>query len=215
MNVLFRFWVWLMLRCGFYYSWSKVYQRVVDGAFRKCLLPLYDSVEELEAFLGSMQWIKDGLLSLGDAIGLPQATYWRHKLGYRHRGFIGCDCDEFALYAADRMANMYRRGVLNDMGVADIYLLTVTWIKNGKSGGHNVCLFSYVDQAGKWRWAHLSNWNGGRMIGGFLSVVDAVGGVLNAAGADACLGWATATPTLKRAQYGSGKRVDHMRRSKA
>lgn len=205
---LLRFWIWLMLRCGLYYLWSRVYQRVVERSWNDCgPLPKYESLAGLERTLGRMRWRRDGVLTLGDAIGSPKATYWRHKLRHDDRGWMGFDCDEFALYAADRVRDMALRGVLAGEGVsyADVYLLTITWVADGKPGGHNVCAFRYVGADGVPQWAHLGNWNGGRRVAGFLSLEDVVLNVLAGGGADVCLGWATATVGLKRVHYDNGK----------
>lgn len=208
---IFRAWVWIALRLGVYYWWSRIYQRVVERAWFKCgALPRYERLEDLERFLGSVKWRKDGLLTLGDAIGSPAAFYWRWVLHHNDHGLMGADCDEFAFYAADRMRDMALRGVLAGLGVHEryIYLLTVVWRIGGKAGGHNVCLYRYVEPDGGVRWAHVGNWNGGRSVKGFMTERDAVIDVLRGAGADECVGWALATPKLKRVCYHDGKGIE-------
>lgn len=207
-SALCRFWVWLMLRWGLYYRWSKVYQAVVERPWRRCgPLPKYEAMTELERFLGTLEWREDGLLTLGDAIGSPKSTYWRWRLQHDDHGWLGADCDEFALYAADRIKDMALRGVLAGDGVhyADVYLLTVTWMSKGKPAGHNVCAFRYVGANGVPLWAHVGNWNGGSRVGGFAQIEDVVENILVGGGADECIGWATATPGLKNVHYDNGK----------
>lgn len=205
---IFRLWVWFALKVGVYYWWSKVYQRYTGWPYRKCgPLPKYDRLEDLERFLGSIKWEKDGLLALYDAIDSPKATYWKWVLRVDDRGLMGRDCDDIALLAADRIKDMALRGVLACLGVHArfVYLLTVIWRAGGKAAGHNVCLYRYVEPDGSIRWAHVGNWNAGRSVTGFVAPENAVRDVLRGAGADECVGWAMATLDLKLVCYNDGK----------
>ena len=196
-----RFWVATVLRGRLYYLWSKVYQATFEKWAHNVELLSYKSVKALEETLGRMKWKRDGPWQLWDAIGGPKATYSKH-LSHKEVG----DCDEYALYAADRLRDMAVRGVLVDKGIKrdEIYVLTIPWVDlKGKAGGHNVCAFKYRDADGV-NWAHVSNWYKGEVQWNKGSLKCVIREVLVGR---TSLGWAIATPELKLVKYGNGKEV--------
>ena len=168
-----RFWVATVLRGRLYYLWSKLYQATRERWASSVRLPSYGSIGALEETLSRMKWFRDGLWELGDAIGGPKATYAKYIASSK----TAKDCDEFSLYAADRLRDMVTRGVLTDKKIKrdEIYLLTVPWVdKGGKAGGHNVCAFKYGN-----KWAHVSNWWHGKVQWDKGSLNDVIREVLN------------------------------------
>ena len=198
---------WLALKGRLYYVWSKVYRFLFERKHRDTPIPGFVSMSGVTGFIGKMAWRKDTWVMLFDAISSPQATIARHLAGKK-----AGDCDDISLVAAACIRDMLRRGYLKEtMEVVEVGLLSVPWVdKNGKTGGHNVCAFSYkVPVSGSYviNWAHMSNWHGGEVRDGaggraFGSLKDVVRDVL--AGRTS-LGWAFANVDLELLRYGKGE----------
>jgi hypothetical protein len=151
-----------------------------------------------------MHWQKDGLLQLGDAISNPKSTYFRHV-----KGIDGpMDCDDISLVAATIIKDMASKGRLLDKGIwpDKVFLLSVPWIdEKGNVGGHNICVFCYADLCGEgWKWAHISNWFGGRIAWNFDTFDDVLASILIT---KTSIGYGLATPELKLIKYGWGTNV--------
>lgn len=198
---------WLALRGKLYYVWSKIYQFLFERKYRSTPVPGFVSLSGVSEFVGKMRWRKDTWVMLFDAISAPQATVARH-LADQKAG----DCDDISLVDAVCINDMLERGYLKcDTGIIDVGLLSVPWVDvKGKTGGHNVCAFSYkVPVSGSYaiNWAHVSNWHGGEVItsaGGKAlgSLEDVVKAVL---GGKTSLGWSYADVNLKLLRYGRGE----------
>lgn len=192
MITFLRILIWFMLKCRIYYTWSSFYQATFERYSKKVKLPEYDSIEELENVLGRMKWVKDGIWELGDAIGSPQATYFK----YYHNSKQAKDCDEFAIFAASRLRNMKDRCKLSK-DVRAIGMLSVPWHGPKGIGGHNVCVFSYVTNEVE-KWAYLGNWYQGKARYGFASLNEVAIEVL---GGNTSLGWAFVNEKLELLKY--------------
>jgi len=204
---LLRCLVFVVLKLRVYYIWSRIYQRffekwpkshwkLIKKTWKK--IDFY-TLEEVENVVSKMHWRKDGLFELGDAISDPKATYFRHV-----NGLDGAmDCDDISLFAATVIKDMASKGRLLDKGIWPdrVFFLSIPWVdEKGKVGGHNICVFCYVDIEGNgWKWAHISNWFGGRIAWNF----DTLDAVLKSILINKkSLGFALATPELKLIHYG-------------
>ncbi|MHA1613300.1 MAG: hypothetical protein ACTSW7_03775 [Candidatus Thorarchaeota archaeon] len=207
---LLRCLVFIVLKLRVYYIWSKIYQRFFEkwpkNRYKK-MRQLWDEInfttlEEVESVIGKMHWQKDGIFQLGDAISDPKATYFRHV-----NGIDGAlDCDDMSLFAATAIKDMASKGRLLDKGIwpDKVFLLSVPWVdEKGKVGGHNICVFCYAGADG-WKWAHISNWFGGRVAWNFDSLEDILGSILITR---ISIGYGLATPELKLVKYGWGTNV--------
>lgn len=202
---ILRILVWCAFNLRIYYAWSRLYRWLWQRRYCGTVLLWYASFAELEHDLGLIQWKADGWKELWDAISTPQATWARHLSGEGSN-----DCDDISIYAADRIADMVRRGVQFKKPPipTTIGLLSVPWVDlDGKAGGHNVCVFRFGPDL---TWAYVSNWFGGKVIWGceiegrpFMEIEDVVRHVL---GARTSLGWSLATVDLRLVRYGRGPR---------
>jgi|GEM_PF-2807621 len=208
------------LKGRWYYHWSRIYQFLFERRrIRKYRIPAYTSLPEgVESTVRKMKWRKDTWVMLFDAISHPKATFGRHQEGMK-----AGDCDDISLFAAWAVRDMMSRGWLKDFRF--VGLLSVPWIDDGgKTGGHNVCVVSYVDrqvtsnpevgESTGLLWAHMSNWHGGRMQTHgrdgepFRRVEDVVMDVLSGPGRSwSCVsvGWARADCDLNPVEYGDGR----------
>lgn len=157
------------------------------------------TLEEVENVVSKMHWQRDGIFELGDAISDPAATYFRHV-----NGIDGAmDCDEMAIFAATVIKDMAAKGRILDKGIWPdrVFLLSVPWIdEKGKVGGHNICTFYYIDNDTKeYKWAHISNWFGGRIIWNFDTLDDVLKSILIT---KTSIGYGLVTPDLKLITYG-------------
>lgn len=184
-----RILVWFALKCRLYYIWSKVYRFFAERKYKKnVVLPKLNSLNELEDLIGNIIWRKDKWYMLWDAISYPEATYGRYVTNK------GSDCDDMAILAAFLLEDMKKHGKVNFMEVG---LLSVPWLsKNRGVGGHNVCIIKYKSGMDTY-YAHISNWNMGKIQWAFPSVQSVVKEVLHGE----TLGWSVATPNLKLKQY--------------
>ncbi len=117
------FLVW-WLRTG-RYRWSRLYRRLFERHYLKTTLPAANSLEEVQACLGQVEWTADSALHLFDCVSYPQKTWAKKK----------DDCDGFAALAAE-LLNRWRSN-LNPL------LLTV--ILRPVRQSHTVCVFKDSD----------------------------------------------------------------------
>lgn len=204
---LLRFLTSVSLKHGWYYRWSKFYQKMFESKHVGKSTPTYLTFESVVKDVGEMAWRKDTWVMLWDAISHPHATWFRH-LKQKPAG----DCDDIALYAAVSIEKLRKYG--RAPGLKEVGLLTVPWRVKGKrwkTGGHNVCAFQYRHEDGKMYWAHISNWHNGEIQyhnsdteDRFEALECVVRDILHG---NESLGWAFATPRLDLIRYGKGRDI--------
>ena len=190
------FWLWMSSRG--YYVWSKLWRFLLERRYRGTPLTQYAHMGQLEGALGGMRWTQDPVKGRFDVISSPEKVeaIYRVAAGDREKATVG-DCDEFAQYAADRLADMRQRGKFR----GEIFFMTVNWLDHdGGFHGHNICAF-YDDH--EKTWGHIGNWFGGQAQRGFPTL-EAVGSWWAEQARGELIGWAIATPDLKflRVQLG-------------
>jgi len=191
MTTFLRILFWVAINSRLYYLWSKFYQSTFERWAKNVVLPVYGSLLELEADLSKMKWIADGFWELGDAIGSPQATYVK----YLKESKLAKDCDEFAIYAVDRIEEMKSRGLLSS--IRSVGILSVPWHGPKGTGGHNVCAISYIDEDTE-KWAYVGNWYHGQTQWGFASLTAVASEIV---GNNVSLGYGFANNKLKLLKY--------------
>lgn len=214
------FW-WLFFRCRFYYKLSKIYQKLqLIWAKKGPALPTINNIHELEDILSRMKWRKDGIGQWYDTFEHPKAI-WAKYLAHPEKGVE--DCDGFAIFGADRITDMIKRGQLLWGGAVPISarVLTVSYRRGAKYGGHNVCLVAYSEPSTKTgaeaeniksapgdpryraggsnvKWGYIGNWFSGEFQGSFDDPWQIIVGI---AGGDV-VGWAVATYKMKLLKHG-------------
>lgn len=197
-----KFWimkklVWLVLRCRLYFFWSKIYRFLFERKYNDIVLPKLHSIDTLSLLLGNMVWTKDKWWMLGDAISTAKAVYWRHLKGDP----VG-DCDDFAMFAMDRIKDMINRDI--DTPIFNSHFLTCTWMdKNNKVKGHNVCVFYYKNKLMiSPRCGYIGNWFQGNPHDNFKGVKEIVQDILMRK-KGRLLGWSITDKNLKLIRYES------------
>lgn len=115
-----RFLVW-WLRHG-RYRWSLLRRRLCERRYLSVVLPLVNSLEDIEACLRQIKWAMDGPMHLYDSISYPQ-TVWSKKKD---------DCDGFASLAA----------ALLEQWDPDCNPVLLTVIIRPIQKSHTVCVFA-------------------------------------------------------------------------
>ena len=187
-----RIWVWLCrvamwlhMRLDLYRWKSAAYRALFERRFAAYPLRPYRSFRELAAFLRSLTWVSDGWRQLWDAISYPGKVEYVGSGGDRRVG----DCDEFAIYAAVAVSRSVEEGVFTPE--AKTWLLTVTWLKGFKPGGHNVCLLEIPTEPPHRRYAYMDY----GMPVYFGAVPAVVRGVLaRYTDRAVCIGWTLSNP---------------------
>ena len=72
------------------YKWSRFRRGLCETRYRDQVLPVVNSLDDIQAYLAQVTWATDGPLHLFDSISYPQ-TVWAKKKD---------DCDGFAILAA-------------------------------------------------------------------------------------------------------------------
>lgn len=193
MQAVAPFFVGLYLR-HVYRRWSRLYRWLWERQYRNVAIPDYLSFLDIAMTLRRMKWVADGPKQLWDAISTPEAVQWRlDNLPGREVG----DCDEHAIYIADRIVSAQKKGSFADKNLVEVCFVTITWIvpATGEMGGHNVCglkwkfldreMYGYMDY-GMPIMASLS-WD---------EVAEAVRVRYSGAQEVVSLGWSRHTPTL-------------------
>jgi hypothetical protein len=178
------FWFWFVTRG--YFWWSKFWRLILE---KKGGVKMTDfaGIGQLEQRLAEFKWRRDPLAGSLDVISRPETVeriYQDHKAsGAEGQPEVG-DCDDFAIYAADR--------VLASAAIPmEAYLLTINWFDDqGKWHGHNVCAL----KRGWDDWGHIGNWHRGRARWGFTSLHELA---LDITGDGVLIAWASATVRLQ------------------
>ena len=187
------FWLWFITRG--YYLWSKFWRWVLEGKYLGTPMTQYANIGQLESALGAMKWKQDDIKGMFDVISRPEKVeqIWRLSGGDREKAQVG-DCDEFAIYAADRIRDMIER---NRASLETPYFMTVNWLgEKGEFHGHNIC--AYYDKTAE-KWSHIGNWFSGKAQPAFDSLDGIAEWFANnyRDGDGTLLAWAVATPDLK------------------
>jgi hypothetical protein len=134
-----RLGTYLYLSLGIYGLWSRLYRAVAEWRYRNLEISTYDSYESLVAAVRKLIWKADSWEQLWDAVSLPQRV--EYVLNWQADKRVG-DCDEFAIYQVAALNKSLKTGkFIGDFDLEWAAMLTVTWVdKDGKYGGHNVCL---------------------------------------------------------------------------
>lgn len=153
--------LWFAFNLRFYYTWSRLVRVFLNFKYGDTTIPPMQNIDELIGTIRRMKWRPDPWWQLWDAIGTAEATFARFKKG-EHVG----DCDEFAVFCADRLIEMNsRKAPTFGRSLLGVYVLSVPYMKmNGKLGGHNVCAFRYAQDNGAKVWGYVSNWDGGTPV---------------------------------------------------
>lgn len=107
------------------------------------------------------------------------------------------NCDEHAIYAVDRLADLARRD--RDRGMRPM-LMTVGWIdEDGARRLHNMAIFYDTERR---CWCHLSNWWQAVPQRGYESPAQIAQSVVKYGGGGTLIGWACATPDLQLVDIG-------------
>jgi len=73
---------WFSLRCGIYYLWSRIYQRLFESTWLDYTkVPLFPSVGAIEDCVEKMKWRPDKWWMFWDAVSAPGATWARYFEG--------------------------------------------------------------------------------------------------------------------------------------
>lgn len=189
----------LCLKWGLYYLWSRVYRRLHENAY-KGSVPTGSTLAVLQRRMQRFDWERDGLKTLGDAIGYP-----RH-LEETGKG----DCDEFAAWWCDAGRDGFKDSSGREW--EPVGILTVTGAQ------HNVAIFAHVEMTDRVHsmeqndgylvptvsmvfrgidYAHVSNWFGGCLFDGLRSVNEIAWDVANRSGA-LPMAYCLVSPDLKR-----------------
>lgn len=191
--------VWLFFCFRFYYKLSRLYQKMqLTWANKGATLPVINDIQQLEDLLSRMKWRKDTIRQWFDTFEHPKAI-WIKYLAHPEKGVE--DCDGFAIFGANRIQDMIKRGQDLWPGAVPIRtcILTVAYRRAKQYGGHNVCLVVYADaETNAVHWGYIGNWYSGKFQGGFKSAWPIICGI---AGGD-IVGWAAATPQMKLIKHG-------------
>jgi hypothetical protein len=187
------FWLWFITRG--YYLWSKLWRFLLEGKYKDTPLTQYATLGQLESALGAMKWTEDDLKGVFDVISLPEKVEQIYRLsgGDREKAKVG-DCDEFAIYAANRIRDLVERRRAN---LATPYFMSINWLgEKGEFHGHNIC--AYFDKTEN-KWGHIGNWFSGQAQLHFFSLDEIAEWFANnhRDGAGTLIAWAVATPDLK------------------
>jgi hypothetical protein len=191
-----RVFSWLFFRLRIYYKISKTYQRLqLRWPLLVLQLPQFDNLQDLETVLGKMKWRKDTVFQWFDTFEHPKVIWEKYQLD-PEKGVE--DCDGFAIFAADRLRDMMRRGVRigDNRKILGVYVMTVTWMKSSSSiAGHNVCLVKYYDpNLDTIKFGNIGNWFHGKFWDGFDNPWDIACAVTSGKDLVQC---AIATPRLR------------------
>jgi len=119
-SIVDGFLVW-WLRSG-RYRWSWFRRRLCERRYLVIVLPVVNSLEEIETCLKQVTWTMDGPLHLFDCISYPQVTWAKKK----------DDCDGFASLAAELLSRWN----------PDCHPVLVTAMVRPFRASHTVCAFS-------------------------------------------------------------------------
>ncbi len=118
-KLLNPFFVWWLQSAR--YPWSRFRRNFFESRYSGTVLPLATSLQEIKGHIGELEWTRDGLLHLFDAVSRPERVWTTKK----------DDCDGFAVLAAALLKKWNKD--------TEPVLLTVMVWPMGRS--HTVCVF--------------------------------------------------------------------------
>ena len=145
--------LYLLLICRW---WTRLYRLIWEARYSTTVLTSYRSIHELVDIMRTCHWTADGWRQLWDAWSYPGRVQSIISTKPEAERLIG-DCDEFAIYLAAVLEQSSSLGgfengrfclapYLGGLMVDRARVLTLIWInKDGKYGGHNVCLIDWYD----------------------------------------------------------------------
>ena len=157
-------------------------------------LPKLLSLKELERTLEIFVWAPDILTT--SMFKLPHP--WMKDAEIIQYGLTHTktqtDCDEYATYASKALERIE--------GVYESNVLTVRWLRrNGVREGHNVAVYKYRTNNGRFLYGHIGNWGHFR---GYFSIGQVVAHITRL-GQGRLVAYAVATPSLKLVHYEKAK----------
>lgn len=184
---------YLYLKLRIYSFWSTLYRSLFQRD-KRAPLQLHSGYSSIVNALRKGELYKsDGPRELWDAIGHPEYVQW--VLNNDGKSPMGMDCDEHAIYIAAAIKTSILANVFLDAAIVDSNLLTVAWIdRNGKYGGHNVALLSYV--GAKHTFSYMDYGFPSKPRTSIQAIANDIIARYAGAGAE-CLGWALQTPELR------------------
>lgn len=154
MILFYKILCFFVLDLRLYYVWSRIGRFIYEFGYRDQKIRKYTSVQELEDTMSQFHWRPDQWWQLWDMISRPEAVEARALSGKD----VG-DCDEFAVYAGTVLPQIIWDNPKEIIGFRDISILTLAWVDNGGLGGHNLCVFKYMEKDSvRSYWAVMSNW---------------------------------------------------------
>jgi hypothetical protein len=143
---LARVGLYVYLSGGIYRLWSNIHRFLFDRKWKNVPLPTFGSIPEVVERMREFDWKRDGMSELFDAVCTPQKV---EAVGFDGSSPHGNDCDEEAIW----LTNVIHKSLpfkmiseITEAGLIGVEFFTVTWYeRQGRFGGHNVCLLRYVD----------------------------------------------------------------------
>lgn len=154
-----RIGVMLYLGLRIYSIWSFIYRFLFERRFNQIPLSRFATLDAAHKKVIKMKWTSDSWKQLFDAVSSPQKVEAIVD-GTEPQPAHGTDCDEFAIYLANTIdASLIDPTVPLQASEPDLHeatMMTVTWVdKNGKYGGHNVCLLEYRKDSGEVEYRYM------------------------------------------------------------
>jgi hypothetical protein len=183
-------------KLGLYRYWSKLYRKLYQDRFIKIQLPTSITPSEAQKKMNLLTWSPDKAKEMWDSVGSP---HWvQHCINEIESGKPqppgALDCDDFASWATNVIANVYR----------PVYLCQGWQLKNeagtetAKMTGHAICIYRGIDTRG---YFYCGNWG---HIGPFNSVNLLVKDMLHRADGGNAVSWAAYDKRLKLIKTGNG-----------
>lgn len=158
MKIFFgRVGILLYMGLRIYSIWSHIYRFFREQRFKFVELSKFATLEEAHEKVMKLKWTSDSWEQLGDAVSCPEKVEVIVS-GIEPQPEHGTDCDEFAIYLTNTIDNsLVDPEVPLQASEPDLWeatMMSVMWVdKDGKYGGHNVCLLEYRhDEWSKWRY---------------------------------------------------------------
>lgn len=183
-------------KVSLYKNWSNIYRFLYQRKFIKVQLPASITPTEAQKKMNLLTWSPDKAKELWDSVGSP---HWvQHCINEIEAGKKqppgALDCDDFASWATNVIANVYR----------PVYLCQGWQIKDStgaetaKLAGHAICIYKGVDTKG---YFYCGNWGN---IGPFTSVNSLIKDMLKRADGGSAVTWAAYDKQLNLIKTGNG-----------
>jgi len=192
-----RIGMFLYVKLGIYRLWSRLYQFIWER--ERVPLKKFGSFSEFVTYIRTLKWRPDTWRQLWDAFSNPyHIQYIANTDPARAVG----DCDEFAIYEAEVLA---QQGLAAEKPweVTDTNVLTVTWYQTGeiepgetRMSGHNVCLLRHVDG----QWSYMDYGFPSKRYATVSQVADAI--IRHYAYPATLIAWARSDRDLKCLEFG-------------